>query len=245
MKRIALFCVSYESDNELEKYLQSVDRAAKKAAELIHLDIFAAKNTKENNPGYFGAVSNLMQKAAIETYDYSIISNVDLTIEDDFFIKLAAYEYPENTGWIAPQIWSEKEMRDMNPKITNRYPRKKLQLLRFMHRFPILHAIYSKTLYFRKRNQECKSGYTYAGHGSFIILTKEYFKKCGIINYPIFLFCEEIYLAELCREAGLKVVYNPELRIIDNEHISTGKMPIRVYSRLNYEAVSYILKRFY
>ena len=49
----------------------------------------------------------------------------------------------------------------------------------------------------------------YAGHGSFIILTKYYLSKVGIVNYPVFLFCEEIYLAEMCRINNLLVRYEP------------------------------------
>ena len=245
MKRIALFCVSYESDKELDTYLHSVDVATQIAQKEISTDIFVAKNTKQDNPGYFGAVRNMMQNMDLDSYDYFIISNVDLTMEDHFFLKLADIDFPEDTGWIAPQIWSKKEKRDLNPKLINRYSRKKLLLLQFIHRFPILHYLYSRTLYSRKRNQDSKPGLIYAGHGSFIILTKEFIKKCGIIDYPVFLFCEEIYLAELCREVGLNVIYDPRFRIDDNEHISTGKMPVKIYSSLNYKAVSYILKRFY
>ena len=245
MKRIAIYCVSYHSDKERDEYLASVERAARKAGAQVSVDTFVANNTDEDNPGYFGAVKRLMQAHAPADYDYAIISNVDLTMEETFLEKLANYDCAADTGWIAPRIWSQQEDRDLNPKIVNRYSRKKLRLLKTMHRFPLLHYIYSRTLYYRKRAQTIDTGNIYAGHGSFIILTKAFISKCGIIDYPVFLFCEEIYLAERCREAGLKVVHAPELQIIDNEHISTGKMPVSTYSRLNFKAVSYILKRFY
>jgi hypothetical protein len=133
----------------------------------------------------------------------------------------------------------------LNPKISERYPYYKLKVLQFLHHHPCLHKLYSKTLHNRKRIQSSTEGCIYAGHGSFIILTKMFIERCGTINYPIFLFCEEIYLAELCRAAHLNVTYVPNLRIFDREHISTGKMSINEYSRLNYEAVSYILNEFY
>ncbi len=245
MKHIAIFCVSYLSEKERDAYLASINIAAKKAADKVKVDIFVANNTKEDNPGYFGAVKRMMVQKDMNAYDYSIISNVDLALEEDFFIKLADYECSDNTGWIAPQIWSDQELRDMNPKISERYPYYKLKVLQFLHHHPSLHKLYSRTLYYRKRVQSSTEGHIYAGHGSFIILTKKYIERCGIINYPIFLFCEEIYLAELCRKAHLDVTYVPNLRVFDREHISTGKMPIKEYSRLNYEAVSYILNEFY
>lgn len=245
MKRIAIFCVSYLSDKERDAYLASINTAAQKAADKVIVEVFVANNTKEDNPGYFGAVKRMMEQKDMSVYDYSIISNVDLSLEEDFFIKLADYECAEDTGWIAPQIWSAQESRDLNPKISDRYPYYKIRILQFLHHHPSLHQLYSKTLYNRKRVQSSTEGRIYAGHGSFIILTKKFIERCGTINYPIFLFCEEIYLAELCRNAHLNVTYDPNLRVFDREHISTGKMSIKEYSRLNYEAVSYILIKFY
>ena len=204
MKRIAVFCVTYNSDKELERYEASLRKAAEAAKGAIELDIFVARNTKEDNPGYFGGVKRQMEQVDVEVYDYCIISNVDLTVEEDFFVKLAAYDCPENTGWIAPQIWSQLEERDRNPKILNRYSLRKLQILRTFYQFPLLDTLYTRTFYKKKKFESHPAGQIYAGHGSFIILTKRYFELCGKVDYPVFLFCEEIYLAEQCWKAGLR-----------------------------------------
>ena len=90
-----------------------------------------------------------------------------------------------------------------------------------------------------------RQGEIYGGHGSFIILTKMYFERCGIINYPVFLFGEEIYLAEQCRQQGLKVVYDPTIAVKDTEHASTGNMPSRFYCNCNAKALEYIMSAFY
>ena len=245
MKRIAVFCVTYNSDKELERYEASLRKAAEAAKGAIELDIFVARNTKEDNPGYFGGVKRQMEQVDVETYDYCIISNVDLTVEEDFFVKLAAYDCPKNAGWIAPQIWSQLEGRDRNPGRMERPSLRKLQMLRTCYRIPILDTLYRRTLYRRKRYQSHPAGRIYAGHGSFIILTKRYFEKCGKIDYPVFLFCEELFLAENCRKANLRVEYVPTLRINDSEHVSIGKMPHDIYCRYNYEAVQNIIKTFF
>lgn len=245
MKRIAIYCVSYRSDQERERYLTSVRQAADKAADKVSVDVFVANNTPENNPGYFGAVRQLMLGVDLTAYDYSIISNVDLTMEENFFIKLADYDCAAMTGWIAPQIWSNLEERDRNPKILNRYSLRKLQILKTFYQFPLLDTLYTRTFYRSKKYQRHPAGEIYAGHGSFIILTRQYFQQCGIIDYPVFLFCEEIYLAEMCRQAGLQVLYEPTLKITDTEHASTGQMNHGFYCRCNYEAMQYIIKNFY
>ena len=88
MKRIAIYCVSYNSDKERDHYLSSIQQAADKAADRVSVDVFVANNTQENNPGYFGSVKQLMQDVDQTAYDYSIISNVDLTMEEDFLKRI-------------------------------------------------------------------------------------------------------------------------------------------------------------
>ena len=245
MKKIAVFCVSYCSDHERDLYLSTIRNAAQKASNIVDVDVFVSNNTKEDNPGYFGAIKRLMQQVDVNNYDYSIISNVDLMLEEDFFQKLADYICSEDSGWIAPQIWSNLEERDRNPKVLNRYSLKKLQILRTFYQFPILDTLYTSTFYKKKKYESHQAGQIYAGHGSFIILTRRFFELCGKIDYPVFLFCEEIYLAEMCRKAGLKVLYEPSLIVKDTEHASTGRMNHGFYCRCNYEAMQYIIKTFY
>lgn len=245
MIKIAIFCVSYQSEIERDAYLSSIDTAIQNSNGSVSVDIFVADNTIENNPGYFGAVKQLMENVNVTDYEYSIISNVDLVIEKDFFIKLANYKCPKDIGWIAPQIWSNLEKRDRNPKILNRYSRNKLNILKAMYKYPILDTLYTHTLYRRKETDNHPIDQIYSGHGSFIILTREYFKQCGKIDYPVFLFCEEIYLAEKCQNARLRVMYVPNIKVFDSEHASTSKMGHKKYCRCNYEAIQYIIKTFY
>lgn len=245
MKRVVILCVSYNSDMERDKYIDSIKAAAKNASETVSVDIIIANNTKDNNPGYFGAIKQLMEKNDISKYDYCIISNVDLTIENSFFQKLSEYECPSDIGWVAPQIWSQAEGRDRNPESVCRYSLSKIRVLKLLYKYPLLDLLYTKTFYRRKKYVSKPAGQIYAGHGSFIILTSKYFKKCGIIDYPIFLYGEEIYLAEQCRSAKLKVVYNPDLKVYDYEHISTSTMRRSFNYQCRYKAIQYVLNNFY
>lgn len=265
MKRIAIFCVNYNSYKELYHYLDSICVAAKEAEDAMKVDCFVADNTDQQpqdisyethqiqiqvfpfhqNHGYFGAIGKMMQQVDTTVYDYCIISNVDLILDKDMLVMLAEYPHEDTIGWIAPQIWSQKENRDRNPKILSRYPLSKLKKLQTLFKYPLLYALYTRTLYRRKKFQSHSAGEIYAGHGSFIILTQKFMEKCGPVDYPIFLFCEEIYLAEMCRQHQLTVEYLPTLKVNDMEHASTGHMPSRPYCRQNYDAISYIISRFY
>lgn len=264
MKTIAIYCVNYHSYDSLGKYLESIDVAAEKAKETVIPSVFVADNSMPvlatnytpqyftlevmptgSNKGYFGAIKLLMEKFTPASFDYSIISNVDVLLDELFFFKLTDYQASERTGWIAPQIYSHLEQRDRNPKILRRYAKRKLQILKVKFRFPLLDWVYNHTLYKSKKLVSHQPGEIYAGHGSFIILTRQYFQKCGIIDYPVFLFCEEIYLGEQCQRHHLKVVYDPTVKVTDAEHASTSTFRRSRYCRYNYDAISYILRTYY
>ena len=263
-KHIAIYCVNYHSYDSLNNYLASIDQAVQKSKNDIELTVFVADNSVPAQPipfhselfmlhllqtgqnlGYFGAVKHLMEHYPPTCYDYAIISNADVVIPDDFFGKLSKTAFPQHTGWIAPQIFSRQEQRDRNPKILQRYPKKKLQILKCLFTVPPLYNLYTHTAYKSKKFIHHQPGQIYAGHGSFIILTNEYFQRCGIIDYPVFLFCEEIYLAEQCLQQNLRVLYCPELCIHDAEHASTSNMRRSRYCQLNKQAITHILNTYY
>ena len=268
MKKFLLVCVTYNSYSELGEYLASVDVALGRANDEWEVDVLVGDNTVENvqavqfspgfirsfrvfsykkNYGYFGAAQRAMMEVGdVRQYDYVAISNVDLYMPDDFFVKLGQLSLSQDVGWVANAIISGYEKRDRNPKIIHRYSVGRLKQLRFLFHYPLFHYLYTKTLYRRKKAQSARHAMpVYAGHGSFILLTKAFFSACPKLEYPMFLFCEEIYLGEICREANLKVWYEPSLVIRDTEHCSTGKMKKSFYYRCNYDALNYILSRYY
>ena len=262
--KIAIYCVNYNSYDSLHQYLASIDKAIEATQSPIELKVIVADNTSPalpvrytpqhftlnvlitgGNKGYFGAVRIAMQQVSPADFDYAIISNVDVLLDELFFTKLSDYQTNVKIGWIAPQIYSHLEQRDRNPKILRRYAKRKLQILKIKFRFPLLNWVYNHTLYKSKKLVSHEAGEIYAGHGSFIILTQRFFKAGGTIDYPVFLFCEEIYLGEQCQQLGLKVVYDPTIRVTDAEHASTGTFRRSSYCRYNYDALSYILQTYY
>jgi len=267
MKKIILYCVTYNSYDEAELFLQSVNNAAAQTPDMS-VTVVVADNTEDNrrdisteydtitvqvhicprNLGYLGAVQECMRLYAPNDYDFFAISNVDLKVDAGAFAYLSKLEVDQQVGWIAPQIYSVQENRDRNPKILSRYSRKKLSILHFLYKHPWANRLYEKTLYKRKKVSVVKhkeGEEIYAGHGSFMIFTHAYLAKAGLPNYPVFLFGEEIYFAEQCRLNALKTVYVPGIRIVDSEHCSTSSMHSSAYYRYNAESLQYILQAYY
>lgn len=264
MKTIAIYCVNYHSYDRLNDYLLSIDTAAGQTGTNVKLSVFVADNTVPattvdfrpqhfslsvvavgENKGYFGAVRFLMDTMSPLDYDYVIISNVDVLLADSFFVELTNLQIEESVGWIAPAILSQTLHFDFNPQAIQRYSLKKMKLLRLMFKYPRLLRLKQKILHQYRDVKPVSSGTIYAGHGSFIILTQAYFKKQKTISYPLFLYGEEIYLAETCRQHALEVRYVPKLEVQDIGKVSTGKFSSKIYCQYNYNAIDYLIKTFY
>ena len=263
--KILIVAVTYNSYPELRSYLSSIEisaeqspntevtvRVADNSINKEKVDITGFKKIKIeicplDNKGYLGGAQDIINtQPDIYQYDYVAISNVDIVLSVDFFKKLQGYTLQKDVAWLATKIWSKAEGRDRNPKIVSRPGKIKLQIVNFLYRFPILDFLYTKTLYKRKTMYTPSPEIDiYAGHGSFMMLTKHFFMHYKKIEYPIFLFGEELYLAELIHMADLRVRYVPGLEVIDMEHASTGKMKKAFYYKCNKESIDYILENFY
>ena len=267
--RLLFTPVNYNSYDSLNDYISSIYHALKNTdGNHIEADILVADNSPEpqalrcddhieglvikvfhyDNPGYLSAALKTIYSINREIYDYIIISNVDVQIDKSFFTCLEELQLDKKTAWIAPAIYSESEKRDVNPKIEERYKKRHLQLLRMLFKFPKLWYFYSKTLYRRKSINamiQKPQQDIYAGHGSFMLFTKDFFKNISSMDYPVFLFCEEIYLAEMVRSIGMKTTYCPSIKVKDKEHASTSRINLSRYCKYNYDAITFILHRFY
>lgn len=262
--KIVIYCVNYHSYDSLIDYLTSIDKAASIVVESLTLKVIVADNTVPcsevpyetqyyelevmptgDNKGYFGAIRHAMEYSSPEDYDYIISSNVDILLSESFFSQLISYKATTDTGWLVPKIYSKTLNMDFNPQALHRYSYKKMATLRLLFKYPLLLQLKQKLLHQYREIKVHEAGPVYAGHGSLIILTAEFFRQCGIFDYPIFLYGEEIYLAELCRMNQLKVVYIPQIEVYDIGKVSTGQIPTKQFCKYNFVAIDYLIRRFY
>lgn len=265
MINILLTCINYNSYKELNIFLESVEHAyhaMKKMSllvciadnssnkEIVNLDkySFDCQYFPFDNVGYFGGATGVFDRLPnMHKYDYIIISNVDLEVDQDFFKNLPC-GLDETIAWISPSILSSYENRDKGLGLSQRPSKLKLKLLTIMFKYPWMLYLIENTIYKRKalvQKMYEQEKMIYAGHGSFIILTSHFFKAYSNLHYPMFLFGEELFLGELIRQKGLKVIYNPILKIYDSEHVSTSQMPSKFSCKCQHDSISYILRTFY
>jgi len=266
MKQVLLICVNYNSYKELIQYLNSIEKALinntfKRA---VNLTVYVVDNSilkqeinftspdfnlkiiqcKENK-GYLGAAALVFNSIDFDIkvkLDYMMITNVDILLEEDFFINLFNFKCDDSIGWIAPKIWSVGEKRDRNPRLLSR---PKLSLIKknlFLTKHPLLMLLWRKTISVinkrltKRDNISSNKRFIYAGHGSCFIFTNSFIKYYPTIEYPSFLFGEEVFFGELCIKKNLNVLYYPLLKVIDFDHVSTQKISNKNYCEYLYKS---------
>ncbi len=212
------------------------------------------------NRGYFGAARfafdhYLEQGNALP--DWVIVCNHDIQIEDkEFFSKLLCQD-PGTAGVIAPRIQVLPGRTDQNPFMRRRPGALRWAKLRFISSNYWAAAIWD-WLWRRKSavrswlaarrsdslNGNAKRESIYAAHGSFIIFSRRYFEAGGFLDGNLFLYGEEISVAEICRSLGLPVVYEPSLCVLHKEHQSTGKVLNRFTYECQKKAMQYVTSRY-
>lgn len=202
----------------------------------------------EKNLGYFGGARSGLALYLREhpLPDWVIVSNVDLVIDDPQFLdKLAALHDRPHLGVVAPSIRSALTGRDQNPFLRTRPSVARMHAYKWMFRsWLVLNAYELATVAFHKLRsaarrrpegspslREKRGGAIYAPHGSLLIFSSEYFRAGGDLDFPCFLFGEEVYVAECVRTLGLEVVYEPSLEVIHQEHKSTKLVKSRQLAR--------------
>ena len=286
--KLLLICINYNSDNETEFYLNSIKKSALDIPmefEIILVDNTENRDSREffkkvqainsnvrcisapKNLGYFGGARLGIESAEniADYYDFVIVSNVDVWVNENFFNQLIQLNLHVSTGIIGPAIYTDHNNKNLNPFISTRPHALKMAFYSFIYKYYWISNLYNhlyilksaltgfvraKTSHKRSQhNEEAKNknnlSETYAPHGSFLILTKKYFEECISLDYPCFLFGEEIFLAEMCLIKRLNVQYTPELVVHTKEHVSTGWSLTTQKNTYLKESADYNLHRFF
>lgn len=261
-KKICLVPVCYNAHEDALRLLSSIESAFK-ACSGVDVDVVLCDNStfapaadafsqnysysfkylKSENIGYFPAFNKALAALpySVGAYDFVIVCNVDLVIAEDFFSVLQAHDFPAETGVVAPGIFSDKDGRDLNPKMMRRPSAFKINFMRAVCSNVVLFRWYHKLVRMRelaRSRSQMRSQVSvtasepqevsamYGAHGSFMIFTKRYFGKGAHVAYPRFLFGEEGFVAEQLRMHGLKIKHFQALRVFDKEHASTSQVKL-------------------
>lgn len=211
------------------------------------------------NLGYFGG-SALGLRHYVERFtlpEWIVVSNTDIELlQGDFFAILHAEHSISPPAIVAPAIYSSLTNREQNPFLRRRPSSARMHFYSWIFRFsPFLNAYERlsnlkwhtrKMINTKSTNASIKEGRPfsiYAPHGSFLIFHRKYFEEGGTLDHGVFLFGEEIFVAETARRLGLEIIYDPKLKVLHREHSTTKHSEAR--DKYIAEGAAYCAKTFF
>lgn len=213
-----------------------------------------------SNLGYFGGAAWALRQHLANTSltDWVIVSNTDISFLDcDFFNRLFELYSSRASAVIAPAIYSTLSAVDQNPFMLCRPNAIQMHFYKLVFRYyPIcisyqmlalvkqkLRTLICKII--RKNISQQRPQVIYSPHGSFIIFHRSYFEAGGSLDHGVFLFGEEVFIAETIRRLGLTATYDPRLAVLHHEHATTGIFLNRKMARYVREASAYCADEFF
>ena len=248
-KEVGIYIIDNCSDESDRQILQnSFSRFKNTFVKTIYLD---------QNHGYAKGNNYGISLARKEGFDTIVVTNPDISfLQMDNFKKVVQNIILRDSSIaiIAPSILNYEKI-DQNPFRVNRFTKKELIKMKIFYILGIYKVYFLLRVYIffkfgtylaklknsrsknYKKNIEISGRYIYAPHGSFLIMTPTFFKKFDGFDPNTFLYCEEFILAEKLYQAGLRIYYEPSIKVL---HKSSGSTDVIVKNY--YEKVKFTLK---
>lgn len=224
MAELSIAVVTYNSEAEIAKFLQSViDNTKKTEYTLTVIDNSSTDGTVDivrnsfpqvevietgENRG-FGAGHNKMLG---RTGKYHAVLNPDITLNSDALSGLVEYlEKNPDVAMVTPKILNPDGTQQFLPK---RKPTKRYMLLgrlsRYIKAFKPVRAEYT-----RSEENITEPVEIEFCTGCFMVMRGEYFNKAGGFDEQFFMYLEDADLSDRIRQYG-KIVFNPEFSATHN-----------------------------
>lgn len=183
-----------------------------------------------------------------KSFSWVMISNTDIVfVQKDFFEK-ALQNVPENVWCIGPRITLVGTENHQNPFLKERPKSLKVKVWRIVYSLYPLFWLYFKLSYLKNDKTSISgidSQIVYAVHGSCFIVSNSCIEALNEEKSNIFMYCEELMVAEIVRERDKRCYYNSEIGIIHNENQVTGKIGDRKKQQWFKSSMTYLYNRFY
>lgn len=188
----------------------------------------------EANEGYFSGLNvgiNILNKLEKKP-DLMIIGNNDLVFDSSFFESISKLsdiidEFPV----ICPDLLTLDGVHQ-NPHVTNPITKLRLFIWRLYYcNYVLSRVIWYLSQFFKRFSARkdfhgySKPGPILAGYGACYILTPLFFVHYQQLWSPSFLMGEEFFLAKQIEQAGMRIYYEPKLRVYHHDHATISKVP--------------------
>lgn len=255
--KIALFFVEYNNvedivdlihkikDDHVNFYVWCNGRSDKS----IELEKLANVYYSEDNIGYINPFITLSKKVWDLDYDFHILANSDIKIDNQFFEILGEMKLDKTIGAIAPAIYLPSG-KNQNPNVFNRPSRVRIRLFLLIYKYKLAYIV---LIFLRSINNKVKNNKKditptlikiYSMHGCIMIFTRNS-KLDTWDSFGSFLQDEELYVAEELRIRNLKTIYNKDLKVWHFEHKVTGRFKLEAYRKWHLRSMRFLWNKYF
>ena len=199
------------------------------------------------NGGLFG-LSKYEEEG--NSYEWGIICNTDIDIEDKSFLTHIE-SYNNSTLWgLAPNVVRKSNGNKQNPFLKERISKKRVHLYKLIYERKWAYKLFFflvkiKRVILKKEVVEVHSSYIYAMDGSIFILRKPFIDTIINTQNDIFMYGEEIFIAELAYRNNKKIYYDEYINIVHNEKATTSLIGIGKKQKWFMQSYNYLWKEFF
>lgn len=211
--------------------------------------------------GFMFGLSYLMDNHG--DFDWLILSNPDIEFEPEFFEHLAKMAR-QSPLILAPSIISGKSGEDQNPYMIRRPSSRRMYFYQSIFSHYLGYFLYDLASSIKKGmkcrfqswcpssspseymvSEEREGARIYAPHGSLIVFSPEIGPLIREWGVGPFLFCEEVFLGENCRQQGIPVFFSPVLKARHQESTTMRLMPSKKIGHYKGEANRMVYERYF
>lgn len=214
--------------HDVELHIAVTDNGRERRRPLIAgADLF----TPPRNLGYLGGCVHALESwraAGHALPDWVCVSNTDLTLADDFLLRLTTEACSDDVGVVAPDV-RLVDGAPQNPLLWRRPARLMMLAYAVLARSRMFARAFEAGVrvrhffrLFRERATDASS--IYAPHGSIVLLHRRFFERGAELRYGALMFGEEIHIAEQARRAGVRVIWRRDLRVVHEQHATVGRV---------------------
>ena len=267
MIEIAISVICYNNETEILEFAKKLSRQKEQEKIALLVTCNGCKNpaklqnglkkiktdtyvyTPGENIGYLsGCLYGL--NLYTENYKWAVISNTDIEfVANDFFETVLKKKYPENVVCIGPDVMLAATGQHQNPFAQNRPSKQVMRFRKWVFSNYARYVSYNWLSLVKKKLRKdvnrTQSGLAYGVHGSFIMLRKQCVKGLANPKTPIFMYGEELYIAEKLREKQQLTYYDGQLKIIHNENQTTGKVNSKRKQKWFEQSITYLVNRYW
>ena len=213
---------SIQNCNKLKIELKNLDIDANDSLELIHV----------NNNGYFSGINSGLSRLELPNYEFVVAGNNNLEYHSRFFVELVSARYPIEAYVLAPNIINLDGCNENPRSIGGVSGFKKIAYSLYYRSYwlavamSLVHSVFSKN---ERKNPIQIRQYIHLSMGACYIFTRNFLRKTNKLDDRVFLFGEEVLLANQISVLGGKLLYVPNIIVKHCEHSSVGKLGAREY----------------